>query len=85
MIYDWYKILNRAEFELEDLVSKELLLSLDGVGQKTVRVTRGNTYAITIDGVMLSVNMSDANPFEFGGYAIYLDAADDIWLGLPVS
>ncbi len=85
MIFDWYKILNRAEFEALDLVSREVQVVLDGIGLKTILVTKGNLYSITYEGVMLSIGVTDENPFAFGGYAVYLDQNDDIWLGIATS
>lgn len=85
MTFDWYKLLNRGEFEASGLVSKELDVILDGVGQKTVLVTKGNLYSIVIDGVMLSIGVTAANPFVFEGYAVYLDSNDDMWLGIEAA
>lgn len=85
MIFDWYQIINRAEFEASGLVSKEVEAIFEGIGQKTVLVTRGNYVSIVIDGVMLSVGMAGQNPFLFGGHAVYLDQNDDIWLGVATT
>lgn len=85
MIFDWYKILNRGEFEAAGLVSREVDVILEGIGQKTVLVTRGNLVSIVYDGVMLSIGLSGSNPFIFGGYAAYLDQNDDIWLGIATT
>lgn len=85
MIFDWYKIINRAEFEALGLVSRELELELEGIGLATVLVTKGELYSLTYDGVFLSVGVTEDNPFVFEGYAVYLDAADDIWLGIEVE
>jgi hypothetical protein len=85
MIFDWYKVLNRAEFEAAGLVSKEVEMILDGVGQKTILVTKGNVYSILVDGVYLSIGLGGKNPFVFGGYAVYLDSNDDIWMGIATS
>jgi hypothetical protein len=85
MIYDWYKVINKSEFEATGLVSREVNLILEGVGQRTVLVTIGNYFSITYNGVMLSIGMTDSNPFAFGGCAVYLDANDDVWLGIETS
>lgn len=85
MIFDWYKIINRGEFLASGLVSKEITMIMNGAGQKTILVTNGNAVSITIDGVFLSVGMNGSNPFSFEGYGVYLDANDDIWLGMPTT
>lgn len=85
MTFDWYKIINRGEFEATGLVSREVELLLDGIGLRTVLVTCGNYYSIIYDGVMLSIGMAGNNPFVFDGYAVYLDVNDDIWLGIQVD
>lgn len=85
MIFDWYKIINRAEFAATGLVSRELSLVLEGVGQASILVTKGILYSIVYDGVMLSIGLTDSNPFVFEGYAVYLDSNDDVWLGIEVD
>lgn len=85
MIYDWYKIINRAEFLAAELVSKEVELILEGIGQRTILVTKGNLVSIVYEGVMLSIGLTEANPFAFDGHAVYLDADDNIWLGIEVE
>ncbi len=86
MIYDWYKIINKTEFEATGLVSREVEVLLDGVGLRTILVTKGNLLSITYEGVFLSIGVADDiethNPFAFGGYAVYLDSNNDIWLGI---
>ncbi len=84
MIYDWYKILNRAEFEAEDLPSREVSVILEGIGAKTVMVTKGNTVSLVYEGVMLAPELNGLNPFPFGGYAAYVDPNGDLWLGIEV-
>ena len=86
MTFDWYKIINQAEFLAEELVSKNVSLILESIGQVEVLVTKGNVVSITYDGVMLGIGVTDANPFVFDGYAVYLDDVNgDIWLGVPVE
>lgn len=85
MIFDWYKILNRADFLESGLVSREVTLLLDGVGQAVVLVTRGNCVAITYNGIMLAVELLGDNPFTFDGHAVYVDSNDDIWLGIEAD
>lgn len=86
MTYDWYKIINRAEFIATGLVSREVELVLEGVGVRTVMVTVGRNFSIIYEGVMLSLGITDANPFAFDGHAIYVDAAtDDVYLGIEVE
>lgn len=85
MIYDWYKIANKSDLDSASLVSKEVDAILDGVGQKKILVTKGNLYSILVDGVFLSIGLNDQNPFAFEGYAAYMDANEDIWLGIEVE
>lgn len=84
MIYNWFKIFNTTEFDALDLVSKTYTFVLEGIGQKDVLVTKGVTYGMTYEGVFLSLNMIDRNPFEFDGHAIYVDADDNVYLGIEV-
>lgn len=85
MTFDWYKIINKTEFEATGLVSRKLDLFLEGIGQKTVLVTVGNYFSFTVDDVMLSLNMSGENPFIFEDRAIYIDENDDVFYGVKVA
>jgi hypothetical protein len=82
MIYDWYFIFNSDDFDDLDLVSQTLTLDLDGIGEKDILVTKGINYAITYEGVFLSLELNDKNPFEFDSLAIYRDAYNNVWLGI---
>ncbi len=84
MIFDWYKIINRAEFLQTGLVSRELSLILEGIGAKTCLVTVGNYFSITIDDVMLSIGIKERNPFVFQDRAIYVDENEDVFYGVLV-
>ena len=83
MIYDWYKIFNQTEFEALNLVSKEYVLNLDGLGEKTIMVTIGHELSIKYDGVFLTLHLNGKNPFEFEDYAVYQDMeTNDVYLGI---
>lgn len=84
MIFRWFKIFNTEEFDDTGLVSRTYTLNLEGVGQKDILVTKGEGYGITYEGVFLSLQMNGDNPFIFDGHAIYVDGADDVYLGIEV-
>lgn len=85
MNFLWFKIFNRIDFEAEGLVSKEYTLELENIGEKKILVTQGNYLSISYEGVFLSLNMSEENPFKFDSHAIFIDTAtDDVYLGLPI-
>lgn len=82
MTYDWYKIINKTEFEATGLISRDVEIVLGELGLKTVLVTNANYFSLTYEGVMLSLNMTGVNPFEFEDMAIFLDdATGDVYLG----
>lgn len=83
--YNWYKIFNLTEFEALDLVSKEYEVELEDVGLTSVLVTKGNLVSMIYDGVILSLNINDRNPFEFDGHACYIDASSDVYLGIEIE
>lgn len=85
MAYQAFKIFNKDEFDALDLYSKTYTLDLEGIGQKDILVTKGNLYGITYDGVFLALNQNDKNPFEFEGYAIYMDDNNDVYLGIEIE
>lgn len=82
MIYTWYKIFNKTEFEALDLVSKEYEVVLQDIGLKTILVTKNNLISILYEGIFLSINMNDHNPFEFEDHAVYLHPSNDVYLGI---
>lgn len=86
MIFNWFKIFNLSEFLATDLVSKEYLVILEGVGQKEILVTRGNQISMVYEDVFLPIQFEDDNPFvrhgDAASYGIYKDANDDVWLGI---
>lgn len=82
MTYLWFKIFNTAEFDALGLVSKTYTYDLEDIGEKDFLVTKGVTYGITYEGVFLSLEMSDLNPFPFEGFALYLDEDQNVWFGI---
>lgn len=84
-VYNWYEIFNTDEFDEDDLVSQEYDITLVGIGVKSILVTKGFSYSIVYDDVLLALDMGGDNPFEFGGYAIYRDEGNNVWLGTPTS
>jgi len=85
MEFTWFKIFNTAEFDALGLVSKTYTLFLDGIGEKDILVTKGNAYGLTYEGVFLSLNLNDLNPFPFDGYGVYVDDNDDVFLGIEID
>lgn len=84
MIYNWFLIFNLTSFEALGLTSKQYVLNLDGVGEKTILVTKGETIGMLYDGVFLSLKLYDENPFEFDSHAIFIDdLTNDVYLGIP--
>ena len=80
--YIWYCIFNLQTFEETGLYSRTITLNLDGLGLKDILITKANLTSITYEGVMLPIEMNNHNPFEFDGYAVYIDDVDDVWLGI---
>jgi hypothetical protein len=85
MNYNWYNVINKTDFEALGLPSKEVTVNLVGIGEKTILVTKGELVSLTYEGVLLSANLNNKNPFAFEGYAIYLDLNNNIWLGVETA
>ena len=77
----WFNIYNKTTFEAEDLVSKDLLINMDEFGENKVLLTKGNRIGLAFDGNFLYLD-DDENPFLFADHLLYLDDANDIWLGI---
>jgi hypothetical protein len=82
MTYDVYKLINLDAFNALGLVSRKLTVLMTGKGLKDILITKGNMVSVYFDGVFLSLNLNDKNPFEFEDMAVFLDPNNDIWLGL---
>lgn len=85
MNYLWFKIFNKTDFEATGLISRKYTYILEGIGQKDILVTKGIALGLTYEGVFLSLNLLEQNPFEFEGHAIYIDANNDVFLGIEVE
>jgi hypothetical protein len=84
MNYDWYEIFNLGEFNALGLVSKTYTKVLEGLGEKDILVVKANKVSMIYDDVMLSLEMN-GNPFEFEGYAVYIDEDENVYLGIEVD
>lgn len=89
MTFTWFKIFNLTEFEALNLVSKTYTQILEGIGQKDILVTKGECVSMLYEGIFLPLQLNDINPFIKEGeaegdlaYAIYIDADDDVYLGI---
>jgi hypothetical protein len=82
MTFDWYQVFNLDEFEATGLVSRELTLILQGIGSKTFLITHGDLTSLTVDDTMLSIGLTDDNPFVFNSRAVYVDQNRDVWFGI---
>lgn len=82
--YNTYKIFNLDEFEATGLVSRTIEAVLSGIGLKEILITKGNLFSITYDDVFLALNVNNKNFLEFDGHAIYIDALNDVYLGIAV-
>ncbi len=89
MTFNWFQLFNMTEFLALELVSKTYQVILEGIGQKDILVTRGNEVSIIYEDVLLAVEFQSDNPFTREGddatYGVYLDADDNVWLGIEVE
>lgn len=81
-MFDWYFLISKTEFEATGLTSFEGTVVLKGQGLKTFLVTKGNLISFLFDDILLPINMNNKNPYRYGTYAVFLDASDDVWLGI---
>lgn len=83
-MYNWYNIANLTAFLALDIVSQELTLELEGLGQKEILITKGNAVNVLYEGVFLTCQFNDSNPFVFDGMACFIDVDQNLWLGFAV-
>lgn len=84
MILKWFFIFNSDDFAATGLTSRTYTVILDGIGQKDILVTMGESLGMLYNGIFLSLNLNDENPREMDGQGIYIDANNNVWLGLPI-
>jgi hypothetical protein len=80
--YDWYQICNVTEFQEMELPSQEFELNLEGLGLKSILVTRGNAIGVVFQDIYLHANINDRNPYEFEDHAVYIDGDNNLWVGI---
>jgi hypothetical protein len=85
MEFDWYNIINYDDFIDLGLPSTTVQVILEGIGLVDILVTKGIGVSLKYDDVFLMVNLNSNNPFAFDGHAVYIDADNDIWLGIEVE
>jgi hypothetical protein len=84
MTYDWFNIFNLTEFLATGLVSRTVTVILGNYGEKEILITKGNVTSISYDGTLLPLQFAGRNPYAFGGYAVYQDTNNDVWLGIEI-
>lgn len=92
MQFRWWLIFNQTEFLATGLVSRVYPTVLSELGLKDVLVTKGAYVSITVDDVMLSIDINGDNPFVFGAAegepnkAVFLDeSTGDVYYGEAVD
>ena len=81
MIYNWYPIILKTDFDALNIPSKEVSLYLQDIGLKTVLITKGNYYSFLYEDIFLTYNLNSRNPFNFDVYGIFLKD-DMFYLGI---
>lgn len=82
MAFNWYRLFNHDEFLEQDVPSIEVDVVLQGLGQKSVLITRGVNTSILFEDTFLTIGLNDKNPFRYGEYAVLKDDNEDVWLGV---
>ncbi len=90
MTFDWYLIFNLTEFLATGLVSRDMTVSLEGIGDADVMITKGNLVSIVFRDVIMPILFDDENPFvregDDGTYAVFKDpATENVYLGIEVE
>lgn len=81
---DWYKLINYDDFIALDLVSHAIEMTFT-FGVQEVIIFKGISVCVLFDDVFLSLNLNDQNPYTFDNHLLYIDDANDIWLGVYVA
>lgn len=82
MDFNWFELFDKDAFLATGLVSRLLTVTLEGIGEKEILISKGIGLAITCDGVFLPLGLKGENPYAFDGYAILEDEDGMIWLGV---
>lgn len=80
--YTFYNVFNLDDFEAEGLVSKEYTKEFEGVGEKTILVTKSNLVGVLFDDIYLPLELNNNNPFEMDDRAVYIDDDNEVYVGI---
>ena len=80
--YTWYKIFNKDDFDALGLPSVEYTVIFEGIGEKTIVAFQGNRLSVLFDDIFLTVNLNSNNPFELDSRGVYIDANNDVYVGI---
>lgn len=81
MTFNWYNLFNLTAFNAENLVSRTLVVDLEGKGETTFLIVKGNEVSILYDGTLYPTNFLNENPYIENGCAVYVDASENVWFG----
>jgi len=89
MIFDWYNCFSKTDFLALSLLSKTYTVDLEGIGEESFTVYNQNYLSVAFRDVFIPLEFSDDNPTVREGdeanYALYLDADDNVWIGIEVE
>ncbi|MGB2579402.1 hypothetical protein AAIR98_001321 [Elusimicrobium simillimum] len=83
MKYKYYNLFNLTDFDALSVPYITRTFELEGQGSVEVRLSRGLTYSLYVNGYMLTPGLNDRNPFVSFDQkmAAYIDEDKNIWLG----
>lgn len=86
MIFDWYKIFNLQAFIDTGLISRTITVFMEDLGERSILVTNaGEGVSVLFDDTFMTIGFGDKNPYVRAPYAVYLDDAGDVWIGIEVQ
>ena len=81
-MFKWFPLFLLSDFEALGLTSKEFTVILDGIGERTITVFKGNMVTVSYENETLPLSLNEQNPTRIGGFATHLSEGGLVSLGI---
>ena len=81
MSWNYWKVYTVKEFEVQNVPQVTITRDLDTLGTVEISFFQGFNLSVLFQGVILTPNLNDRNPFDKNGVAAYTDEKGQILVG----
>lgn len=81
MSWNYWNVYTVEKFEVQNVPQVTITRDLDTLGIVEISFFKGFNLSVLFQGVILTPNLNDRNPFYKNGVAAYIDEKGQIWVG----